>query len=162
MPPRDDSGVKSHLGVLGRQMPPGGIGASNATWGYWGIKCHSVVLGRQRPHWYYKGVKGHTGVKRPASRFMRSQRLGCQGSGGGSGVEIRASGFMSSKIPGVKGDESPKMETLLKNFRKSEVAPVKSGIETNFIQISNLNLQDMIPNLMLEYQKSIQKIINLN
>ena len=48
------------------------------------------------------------------------------------------------------------METL------SEVAPVKSGIETNFIQISNLNLQDMIPNLMLEYQKSIQKIINLN
>ena len=37
-------GVKCHPGVLGRQMPPGGIGASNATPNYWGVKGQ----GRQR------------------------------------------------------------------------------------------------------------------
>ena len=40
-------------------MPPGGIGVSNATWGYRGVKCHPEftgaskatprLLGRQRP-----------------------------------------------------------------------------------------------------------------
>ena len=74
-------GVKCHPRVLGRQMPPRGIGASNATRGYRGVKCHPGVLGRQMPHWDYRGVKGHTGVKRPASGFMRSQRLGRQRSG---------------------------------------------------------------------------------
>ena len=44
-------------------------------------------------------------------------------------------------------------------FKKSEVAHIKSEVETNFIQIWNLNFQEMIPNLTLEYQKSIQKLI---
>ena len=45
--------------LFGRQMPPGGIGASNATRGYRGVKCHlgftgaskatPRLLGRQRP-----------------------------------------------------------------------------------------------------------------
>ena len=33
-------GVKCHLRLLGRQMPPRG---------YWGVKCHPGVLGRQMP-----------------------------------------------------------------------------------------------------------------
>ena len=36
-------------GLLGRQMPPEGIWASNATRRYWGVKCHPTVLGRQMP-----------------------------------------------------------------------------------------------------------------
>ena len=77
-------GVKCHPGVLGRQMPPGGIGASNATRGYWGVKCH-------------------TGVKRPLSRFMRSQRLGRQRSGasgirwGGQGSKFGRQGSRSQR-----------------------------------------------------------------
>ena len=96
-------GVKCHPGALGRQMPLGGIGASNATWGYWGVKCHQGVLGRQMPPWYYGGVKGHTGVKRPASRFMRSQRLGRQRSGA-SGIRWGVRGQNSGvRVHVVKG-----------------------------------------------------------
>ena len=67
---------------LGRQMPPGGIGASNATQGYWGVKCHPRVLGRQRPHGRQKaGVKVHEESKIGASeiRGVRDQ-MGGQGS----------------------------------------------------------------------------------
>ena len=96
-------GVKCHPGALGRQMPLGGIGASNATWGYWGVKCHQGVLGRQMPPWYYGGVKGHTGVKRPASRFMRSQILGRQRSGA-SGIRLGVRGQNSGvRVHVVKG-----------------------------------------------------------
>ena len=49
MPPRGYWGVKCHLRVLGRQMPPEGNGASNATPRYWGVKYHLRLLGRQRP-----------------------------------------------------------------------------------------------------------------
>ena len=35
--------------LLGRQKPLGGIGASNATQGHWGVKCHLGVSGRQMP-----------------------------------------------------------------------------------------------------------------
>ena len=41
-------GVKCHLGVLGRQMPLGGIGASNATRGYWGVKGHIGIIGESK------------------------------------------------------------------------------------------------------------------
>jgi hypothetical protein len=81
MPPRCYWGVKCHQRLLGRQTPLEVIGASNATQGLLGRQMPPGVLGRQMPHWDYRGVKGHTGVKRPASRFMRSQRLGRQRSG---------------------------------------------------------------------------------
>ena len=71
--------------------------------GYLGVKCHPGVLGRQRPHWYYRGVKGHTGVKRPASRFMRSQRLGRQRSGASGirwGVRGQNSGVRALVVKG--------------------------------------------------------------
>lgn len=54
---------------------------------------------------------------------------------------------------------------LLRNFRKSEFAQVKSEVQTNFIQIWKLNFHRMIPNLTLEYQKykyKVQKVGNLN
>ena len=96
-------GAKCHPGALGCQMTLGGIGASNATWGYWGVKCHQGVLGRQMPPWYYGGVKGHTGVKRPASRFMRSQILGRQRSGA-SGIRLGVRGQNSGvRVHVVKG-----------------------------------------------------------
>ena len=41
-------GVKCQPGVLGRQMPPGGIGASNATRGYWGVKGHIGIIGESK------------------------------------------------------------------------------------------------------------------
>ena len=69
-------------GLLGRQMPPRGIGASNATVG---------LYGSQRPHGRQKAG-------------VRDQ--GSQGSDGGLGVKIRASGFTASNGLGVKGDES--------------------------------------------------------
>ena len=95
-------GVKCHLGVSGRQMPLGGIGASNATRGYWGVKCHLGIMGESKATRASKGRRqGSWGVK---DWGVRDQ--GRQGSGGGSGVKIPASGFMSSKVPGVKGDES--------------------------------------------------------
>ena len=45
---------------------------------------------------------------------------------GGSGVKIRASGFTSSKVPGVKGDES--IFTILKDIEKlSQILEVDFG-----------------------------------
>ena len=86
----------------GRQMPHRGIGASNATRGYWGVKCHIGIIGESKAIRASKGRRqGSWGVK---DWGVRDQ--GRQGSGGGSGVKIRASGFPSSKVPGVKGDES--------------------------------------------------------
>ena len=40
--------VKCPPGVLGCQMPPGDIGASNANRGYWGVKCHPRVIGESK------------------------------------------------------------------------------------------------------------------
>ena len=48
-------GVKCHPGVLGRQMPPGGIGASNATQGYWGVICHIGIIGASKATQASKG-----------------------------------------------------------------------------------------------------------
>jgi hypothetical protein len=59
MPPQGYWGVKCHLRLLGRQMPVEDIGASNAT---------LVLLGRQMPPCDYRGVKGHTGIKRGTKR----------------------------------------------------------------------------------------------
>ena len=44
---------------FGRQMPLEVIGVSNATQGYWGIKCHLWLLGRQMPPVVIVGVKCH-------------------------------------------------------------------------------------------------------
>ena len=99
MPHRNYWGVKCHSGVLGRQMPPRGIGASNATWGCWGVKCHPEftgaskatlrLLGRQRP-WASKGPKASRRQKSGASKgplwvkamkATRRQSSGSQNSG---------------------------------------------------------------------------------
>ena len=48
------------------------------------------------------GVKVHE-----ESKIGASEIRGVRDQVGGSGVKIRASGFRSSKVPGVKGDESP-------------------------------------------------------
>ena len=73
-------GVKCHPGVLGRQMPPGGIGASNAT---------PNLLGRQRPG-ASKGPKASRRQKSGASKDLiwvkavkatRRQSSGSQNSG---------------------------------------------------------------------------------
>ena len=106
MPPRDIGvsnatrrywGVKCQLGVLGRQMPPGGIGASNATWGCWGVKGHPEVIGASKACGRQKAgaSKGPIALRRQRPQGVRLQ-----------GNKIRASGFMLSKVPGVKGDES--------------------------------------------------------
>ena len=41
--------IASKKNCSGRQMPPRGIGVSNATRRYWGVKCHPGVFGRQMP-----------------------------------------------------------------------------------------------------------------
>ena len=84
-------------------MPPGGIGASNAT---------LVLWGSQRPHGRQKaGVKVHE-----ESKIGASEIRGVRDQVGGSGVKIRASGFRSSKVPGVKGDESARNVYAEKSF----------------------------------------------
>ena len=45
MPPRGYWGIKCHTGVLGRQMPHGGIGASNATLNLLGRCWQELTLG---------------------------------------------------------------------------------------------------------------------
>ena len=88
--------------LLGRQMPIDVIGASNATQGYQGVKCHLGIIGESKATRASKGQRqGSLGVK---DWGVRDQ--GCQGSGGGSGVKIWASGFRLSNVPGIKGDES--------------------------------------------------------
>ena len=115
--------------LFGRQMPLESIGASNATQGllgrqmpprgYWGVKCPPGVLGRQMPHWDYRGVKGHTGVKRPASRFMRSQRLGRQRSGasgirwGGQGSKFGRQGSGRQRSRASK-EMNPEIDVIKK------------------------------------------------
>ena len=96
MPPRGYWGVKCHPGVLGRQMSPRG---------YWGVKCHPGVLGRQMPprgigasnatrgYW---GVKCHLGV---LGRQMPPQITGASKARGVKGPES----LTASKIRGVKG-----------------------------------------------------------
>ena len=90
-------GVKCHPRLLGRQMPPEVIGASNATWGYWGVKCHPEVIGASKAQGSQKAgaSKGPIAAGRQKPQGVRVQ-----------GVKIRASGFTSSNVPGVKGDES--------------------------------------------------------
>ena len=51
-------GIKCHQSLLGRQMSIEVIGASNDTKAYWGVKCHPRLLGRQMPPQGYWGVKG--------------------------------------------------------------------------------------------------------
>ena len=82
--------------LLWHQMPPSC---------YWVVKCHPWVLGLQMPPSDYMGFKGHTGVKRLASRFMRSQSQGRQRSGESGirwGVRSQISGIRdhSVKWPG--------------------------------------------------------------
>jgi hypothetical protein len=67
MPPRGYWGVKCHTGVLGRQMPPEGIGASNAT---------PNLLGRQRPPRGYWGVKGHESLMASKIRGVKGPSMG--------------------------------------------------------------------------------------
>ena len=55
-----------------------------------------MPYGRQK-----SGVKVHE-----ESKIGASEIRGVRDQVGGSGVKIRASGFRSSKVPGVKGDES--------------------------------------------------------
>ena len=54
-----------------------------------------MPYGRQK-----SGVKVHE-----ESKIGASEIRGVRDQVGGSGVKIRASGFRSSKVPGVKGDE---------------------------------------------------------
>ena len=67
----------------GRQMPPRGIGASNANRGYWGVKCHLGVLGRQMPP-QITGASKARGVKGPKS-LMASKIRGVKGPSMGRG-----------------------------------------------------------------------------
>ena len=78
-------------------MPPEVIGASNATRGYWGVKCHPEVIGASKAQGSQKAgaSKGPIAAGRQKPQGVRVQ-----------GVKIRASGFTSSNVPGVKGDES--------------------------------------------------------
>ena len=89
-------------------MPPGDIGASNATRGYWGVKCHLGIIGESNVTRASKGVYVHE-----ESKIGASEIRGVRDQVGGSGVKIRASGFPSSKVLGVKGDESWLMNGLL-------------------------------------------------
>jgi hypothetical protein len=87
----------SHIKIwnleLGRQIHIGIIGESKTT---------RASKGRRQGSW---GVKDWG---------LRDQ--GRQGSGGGSGVKIRASGFRSSNVPGVKGDESEHQTLIFQYF----------------------------------------------
>ena len=72
MPPRNYWGVKCHSGVLGRQMPPRSIGASNATRGYWGVKCHPEFTGASKA----RGVKGPESLRASKIRGVKRPSMG--------------------------------------------------------------------------------------
>ena len=84
MPPRGYWGVKCHPGVLGRQMPPRGIGASNATRGYWGVKGLGASKGR--------GVKGPNSLTASKIRGVKGPYMG-RGRKGHKASEFRESKF---------------------------------------------------------------------
>ena len=65
-------GVKCHPKVLGRQMPPHGIGASNATWGCWGVKGHPNVIWASKA----RGVKGPNSLTASKIRGFKGPYMG--------------------------------------------------------------------------------------
>ena len=138
MPLRGFLGIKCHPGVFGHQMPPGGIGVSNATRGYWGVKCHPQftgaskanprLLGRQRPEaskirgvkgpYMGKGRKGHK-----ASEF-RESKFGRQGSRRQrSQVPERVPKWVPKCVPKwvpkwvLNGDPRNGIQKILKNLK---------------------------------------------
>ena len=81
-------GVKCHLKVMGRQMPPHGIGASNTTWGCWGVKGHPKVIGASKA----RGVKGPNSLTASKIRGVKGPYMG-KGRKGHKASEFRESKF---------------------------------------------------------------------
>ena len=80
-----------------------------------------MPYGRQKA-----GVKVHE-----ESKIGASEIRGVRDQVGGSGVKIRASGFRSSKVPGVKGDESQISLKVRKNGMLLEIIQSRSYFQTH-------------------------------
>ena len=74
--------------LFGRQMPPGGIGASNATRGYRGVKCHPEFTGASKA----RGVKGPNSLMASKIRGVKGPYMG-RGHKGHKASEFRESKF---------------------------------------------------------------------
>ena len=127
MPPRCYSGVKCHLGVLGRQMPSGGIGASNAT---------QNLLGRQKPPRGYWGVKGQSFqkiLKKNSEKLFWASNatqvlFGRQMPPGGIGASNATRGYRGVKChPGFTGASKATPRLLGRQRPGASKGPKASG-----------------------------------
>ena len=69
---------------------------------YWGVKCHPEVIRRSKD----RGVKGPDSLTASKVRGVRGHSSMDRGHKGHKASEFRESGFTTSNVPGVKGDES--------------------------------------------------------